>query len=209
MNFNDRVNNHILLEAGLIMMRMNGCPLEKISSPGRSMIYMMPNRETVRIRTCNDHVLITVADRPEEDANLNIEGTDHLLIVMPEVERTSGNIIAYLVPTEIVADAVRESHRKWLDSNPRTMGENTTWNLWFNKDEYKSDGRQEKQNYFEKLDEFRLPVTVSSIEIESELSSCQQSDSSSVKREVEIARRRIAHVASVSPEAVKISVEYL
>ena len=105
------------------------------------MIYMMPNRETVRIRTCNDHVLITVADRPEEDANLNIEGTDHLLIVMPEAERTSGNIIAYLVPTEIVADAVRESHRKWLDSNPRTMGENTTWNLWFNKDEYKSDGR--------------------------------------------------------------------
>ena len=128
---------------------------------------------------------------------------------MPEAERTSGNIIAYLVPTEIVADAVRECHRKWLDSNPRTMGENTTWNLWFNKDEYKSDGRQDKQNYFKKLDEYRLPGTVSSIEIESELSSCQQSDSSSVKREVEIEHRRIAHVASVSPEAVKLSVEYL
>ena len=205
---NSKIDNQVLLEAGLTMMRMNGCPLKRIASPGRSMVYMMPNQETVRIRTCNDHVLITVANRPDEDANLNIEGTDHLLLVMPELERTSGNIIAYLIPTTTVTKAVRESHRKWLDSNPRTKGENTTWNLWFNKDEYKSDGRQDKQNFFKKWKDFRLTETVSSIEIENQLSDRQQGNSLSVREEVEIARQRIAYAASVLPDSVKISIEY-
>ena len=208
MNSRDRIDNEVLLEAGLRMMRDYGSPLEKISSPGRSMIYMKSNGETVRIRTCNDHILIVVADRLEIDAELNIEGTNQLLIVMPEIERTSGNILAYLIPTEIVTNAVRESHKKWLDSNPSTKGRNTTWNLWFNNDEFKSDGRQDKQGYFEKFKDYLLPVTVSSAEIESELSNRELGGVSSVKEEVETARQRIAFAASVSLESVKISIQY-
>ena len=208
MNIKDRIDNEVLLKAGLVMMRVSGIPLKKIPSPGRSMIYAMSNGEEVRVRTCNDHVLIVVADRPTEHANLNIEGTHWLLIVMPEVERTAGRIIAYLVPTKTVANAVRESHKKWLSSNPNTKGENTTWNLWFDKQYYGIDGRLEKYNYFEKWAEFRLEGEVSSIEIESELYSQQQGDSVTIKKEIDNARRRIAHAAAVSPEAVKISVEY-
>ncbi len=59
------------------------------------MIYSLPDRQTVRIRTCNDHILIVVADSPSADARLNIRGTDWLLIVMPEIERTPGKVIAY------------------------------------------------------------------------------------------------------------------
>ena len=33
------------------------------------------------------------------DAKLNIQGTEWLLVVMPEVPRTRGKVLAYLVPT--------------------------------------------------------------------------------------------------------------
>ena len=208
MNLKDRIDNEVLLNAGLVMMRNNGKSLKKISSPGRSMIFAMENGETVRVRTCNDHVLIVVADKPAENANLNIEGTNWLLIVMPAVERTAGRIIAYLVQTEIVASAIREGHKNWLNSNPNTKGKNTTWNLWFDKNYYGNDGRLEKHKYFEKWAEFRLEGEVSSLEIENELISQQQGNSVTIKKEIETARRRIAHAAAVLPEAVKIFVEY-
>ena len=71
------------------------------------MLYKMSDGQTVRVRTCNDHVLIAVADSPNPGARLNIEGTDWLLIVMPEVERTAGNIVAYLVPVQEAVAEVR------------------------------------------------------------------------------------------------------
>lgn len=40
----------------------------------------------------NDHILIVLADRPGGDAKLNVEGTDLLLIIMPEIERTPGSV---------------------------------------------------------------------------------------------------------------------
>ena len=208
MNQTDRIDSKVLLEAGLELMRTNGTSLKRIPSHGRSMIYEMANSETVRVRTCNDHVLITVADRPTENADLNIEGTDFLLIVMPEKERTAGKIIAYLIPTEIVVDAVRESHRIWLNSNPNTKGNNTTWNLWFDKHYYGASGRREKHNYFERWADYRLEGEVTSMEIENQLFNQRQGDSVTIKKVIETARLRIAHVADVSPEAVKITIEY-
>ena len=83
----DRIDNDVLREAGLALMRENGKPLTQRPSPGRSMHYTMPSGESVRVRTSNDHILIVVADKPTVDARLNIEGTDWLLIVMPEAER--------------------------------------------------------------------------------------------------------------------------
>ena len=204
----DRIDNEVLLKAGLELMATNGTPLKKIPSQGRSMIYKMTHGETVRVRTCNDHILVVVADKPAENAKLNIEGTDWLLIVMPEIERTAGKIIAYLVQTDIVVHEVRESHSTWLNSNPNTKGNNTTWNLWFDRSYYGHDGRLRKHDYFEKWADYRLKGEVTSTQIENGLFNRKQGDSVTIKREIETARLRIAHAINVFPEAVKISIEF-
>jgi hypothetical protein len=127
----DRVSNTALLEAGLTLMKAAGNPLEKLPTGSRAMKYKLTNGETVRVRTCNDHVLVVLANSADEGAGLNIEGTDHLLIVMPEVPRTDGTVIAYFVPTGVAVQAVRSSHAEWMASNPSTRGNNRTWNVWF------------------------------------------------------------------------------
>jgi len=82
------VPNELLLAAGLELMKQNGQPLNKRQSSGRSMMYSLPDGRDVRVRTCNDHLLIVLADKHSGDARFNIEGTDLLLIVNPEVPRT-------------------------------------------------------------------------------------------------------------------------
>jgi hypothetical protein len=89
-----RVSNESLLEAGLTLMREAGRPLERLPTNSRAMKFSLSSGETVRVRTCNDHVLVVLADRAEKGARLNIEGTDYLLIVMPEVPRTIGAVSA-------------------------------------------------------------------------------------------------------------------
>jgi hypothetical protein len=83
----DRVPNDALVGAGLKLMRDAGMPLERAPARGRAMIYRLSNGQTVRVRTCNDHVLVVLADESSETAKLNIEGTDHLLVIMPQTPR--------------------------------------------------------------------------------------------------------------------------
>ena len=80
-----RLPNDGLLAAGLELMKQNGMPLTKLPDFGRSMMYSRPDGQTVRVRTCNDHILIVLGDKPSGDAKLNIEGTDWLLVVMPTI----------------------------------------------------------------------------------------------------------------------------
>jgi hypothetical protein len=40
------------------------------------MRYSLPNSESVRVRTCNDHILIVLGDKASGNAKPNIEGTD-------------------------------------------------------------------------------------------------------------------------------------
>ena len=203
----DRVDNDVLRDAGLELMRLNGKPLTKRPSPGRAMLYAMPDGQSVRVRTCNDHILVVVADKPTTDARLNIQGTDWLLIVMPEIERAQGKVIAYLVPTSEAEEAVRESHRAWLASNPNTKGQNTTWNLWFGQSRSGMTGRKQKRGYAEKWSRFRLEGDISTKEFAG-TNVGHASETGSIQTEVEDARRRIAHAASVSVDAVKISIDF-
>jgi len=53
--------------------------------------------------------------------------TDYVLIVMPEVERTQGKVIAYLVPTDVAVTEAKAEHSAWLKTNPNTKGDNRTW----------------------------------------------------------------------------------
>ena len=192
------IDNYDLRDAGLDLMMQNGKPLTKLPGHGRSMRYALPNGETVRIRTCNDHILIVVADDPDPDeATLNIEGTNWLLIVMPAVERTPGNVHAYFVPTSVAVTEVRRCQREWLASNPNTKGNNTTFNLWF-------DSHGKSSGYAEKWRQYRLEGQTEA----KRPMSTENGAMGNIKDEVEIAKQRIAKVAGVSTAAVRITVDF-
>ncbi len=195
----EKVPNSHLLDVGLKLMEQNGKPLKKLASKGRAMLYQLNNGETVRARTCNDHILIAVADSPAENAKLNIEVTDWLLIAMPETPRTAGDVIAYLIPTHIAVKEVRDTHRQWLATNPKTRGDNTTWNLWFD-----DAGPEKAGGYARKWSQYRLQGKKSTDSI----NPGRHESVNPVKAEVDAARARIAKVAGVPVESVRISIDF-
>ena len=196
----NKVSNQALLAAGLKAMHAAGKPMQKMQTNTRSMKYQLSNGETVRVRTCNDHVLVVLADSAEESATLNIEGTDHLLIVMPEVPRMDGLITVYFVPTTIAVTAVRQTHADWLASNPSTKGNNRTWNIWFD------DGPAMSGGFAKKWAEYRLATKASTIDVGAASDIVAVRDNRSLGAVIAAARKAIAEAAGVSVEAVKISV---
>jgi hypothetical protein len=195
----DRIESDTLVKAGLDAMKRVGKPLSKLPSKGRAMLYALPSGETVRMRTCNDHVLIVVADSPTAEAKLNIEGTAWLLLVMPETERSAGRTVAYLLPVSEVEREARKTHAEWLATRPNTKGQNTTWNLWF-----KRDAPGKANDYATKWARYKLD---SSIEVR-ESNGSAAPGTNNVKAEVETARKRIAAAAGVPVEAVKITINF-
>jgi hypothetical protein len=193
----DGVSNDLLLAAALELMRQNGKPLTKSPGFGRSMRYSLPNGESVRIRTSNDHILIVLADQPSGNAKLNIEGTNWLLIAMPEVERTPGKIRAYLLPTKVAVDAARKTHQDWLATNPNTKGNNTTWNLWFC-----ADGPAKANNFDTYWKQYLLKGDA---DVKPDVT--METDGS-VKSEVEAARQRISKAAGVPATSVRITIDF-
>ncbi len=163
------------------------------------MLYALPNGETVRMRTCNDHVLIVVAESTSPDSKLNIEGTDWLLLVMPETERKAGKTVAFLLPVAEVEKEARRTHGEWLATQPNTKGRNTTWNLWF-----KKDAPGKANDYAAKWARYKLDSTVEVAESPAALAPV----AGNVKAEVETARKRIAAAAGVPVEAVKITINF-
>lgn len=201
MKNNNKVPNSKLLQAGLKLMHQNNKALTKVPSLGRSRLFELPNGDTVRARTCNDHILVVVADSPDQDARLNIEGTDWLLIVMPEKPRSYGKIMAYLVPAEEAVEEVRRTYRKWLRSNPNTRGSNTTWNLSF-----KDGGFGD--NYAKTWAKYLLEGDVSTLDDDAIDEAVVQNQGGNINAAVASAREHLARVAGVSPQAVKISIDF-
>lgn len=188
-----RVDNEYLIAAGMELMRCAGKPIQKIDSPGRSMIYRLDSGETVRMRTCNVHSLnLNVSD----EGHFNIEGTDYLLFVTPEIERTLGTVIAYLVPTTIAIDAARQAHDEWFASRPNLTEKNSAPVLRFNK-----RGSPVANDFATKWSEFRLGTS-------SPAHSTNDARIVSTKEEVEAARLRIARSAGVNIDKVKVTIEY-
>lgn len=197
----DRVPNEALLEAGLALMEQAGKPLEKVPTNSRAMMYRLRGRETVRVRTCNDHILVVLADSADEGARLNIEGTDFLLIVMPETPRTAGQIIGYLVPTLIAADAVRRTHAEWLASSPNTKGKNRTWNIWFDDESPKAGG------FAKRWAQYRLTGSATTHPITASATPWGSARSGKLGEVIAAARQQIADAAGVPMDAVKITVQ--
>lgn len=199
----DRVPNEALAQAGLELMKQGRKPLERIKSNGRAMIYRMSDGATVRLRTCNDHLLVVVADADDPDtACLNVDGTDFVLIVMPERQRTPGPVIGYLIPAGIVANAARSSHKDWLATRPNTKGDNRTWNLWFNK-----DGPSKANNFAEKWCQYRLTGSASAGLAAAVASSSSSSPPMKLGDVIALAKLQIAEAAGVSAERVKITID--
>jgi len=196
----DKVSNQALLEAGLAAVRATGKSMQKMQTSSRAMKYQLDNGETVRVRTCNDHVLVVLADSAEQSAALNIEGTDHLLIVMPAVPRTEGSVIAYLVPTVAAIEAVRQAHADWLKTNPSTKGNNRTWTIWF------GDGPAAYSGFAQKWSQYRLPTTESTVAVSHVIDSGHGRDTRPLGMVIAEARKAIAEAAGVAVEAVKITV---
>lgn len=195
-----RVDSSRLVEAGLTSMRRAGKPLTRLPSKGRAMIYALPNGETVRVRTCNDHVLIVVGETADLDTKLNVEGTDWLLMVMPEIERTPGDTLCYLLPAKEVEAEARRTHEEWLAGNPSTKGDNRTWNLWFGK-----NAPTKANDYATKWAKYRVET---SIPATASVLTDEERPQGDVKSEVDEARRRIARAAGVPIEAVKITINF-
>ena len=182
------------------MMRHASKPLERAQSKGPAMIYRTPTGETVRLRTCNDHILIVVGDSPAEDARLNIEGTDLLLVVMPERPRTNGPAVVYLIPTEEAVKEARRTHSEWLKSSPNTRGQNNTWNLWFD------DGNAVAGGYARKWAKYKLPGTASTIAPEPP--SSPAGDGAKPRQVMDDCRNKVAEAFGVRPDQVKISIDF-
>lgn len=189
-----------LVRAGLDLMRQGGKPLERAPSKGTAMIYRTPDGKTVRLRTCNDHILIVVGDSPDEDAKLNIEDTDLLLVVMPERPRTNGPAVAYLIPTEVAVAEARRTHSDWLATNPNTKGKNNTWNLWFDDDNPKAGG------YARTWAKYKLPGSASTVPPEPP--SMPAGDGAKPRQVMDDCRIKIAEAFGVRPDAVKISIDF-
>jgi hypothetical protein len=211
-----RVPNDALLTAGLDLMQQDGKPLTRVDSFGGSMRYSLPDGKSVRVRTCNDHILIVLASKDSRNAKLNIEGTDFLLVVMPEIERTAGKVNAYFIPTSVAVEASRSSHQAWKDSNPNTKGDNRTWNLWFRKNGktmMHSDYETKWAEYRLKGEAYTQALTTGNAGGGGNTGSplavaAGPAGDGSVKAEVEIARQRISKAAGVSPDAVRITIQY-
>lgn len=97
----------------------------------RELVYQV-GQERIRLRTSRNHMLPVTAETPDTNAILDIErgNADKLLIVMPSLDKSS-DYLAFLVPTAIVATAIRQDHDRWLASNPNTKGNNRTWYVQF------------------------------------------------------------------------------
>lgn len=208
-----RIPSDILRDCALRQMEEAGKPLEKLPTNSRAMLYKMENGETVRIRTTNDPILIVVADAVGPEANLNIEGTDHLLVVMLETPRTPGPVRSYFVPTDIAVPAVRKSRQEWLDSDPNTKGENRTWNIWF------EDTGRPSGNFEKKWAEYLLPITAStgdvsnlepvvphSIIAEKRKAPAGSSTHKTVADVIEEATQEISELTGVPRETIRIEV---
>ena len=197
----DRVSSKQLLAAGLQIMRNAGRELKKIKTSGRAQIYEMNNGETIRVRTCNDHVLLIAAENDGTYENMSIKGTDWILVVMPEIERTQSNIMAYLIPTDIAVEEARKILSEWTAIGSKTRGEHVTWYLFFSGDKGKR-----AYGYHEKWKQYLMESNKAILPKEPRPQT--EEAINPLKQEIDIARHRIAKAAGVPAESVRISIDF-
>jgi len=128
----NKLTTESLRHAGLLLAELAGHSLHHVGGGTKKQIYKDKEGHDVRLRTTNDRVLTVRGSDPDpSEADLDIDGCDFVLIVMPTEKRQQGLIEAYWVPTPVAANTLRSAHNAWLDSQPRTSRENRTFSVWF------------------------------------------------------------------------------
>jgi len=194
------IDSEILVNSGLAAMKRTGKPLAPLRREARATIYVMPNGETVRMRTCNDRKVVVVSWTDALDAKLNIEGTDWVLLVMPEVRRKLGKTICYLVPTNVLAAEARCVREAWLARKPDRVRNNRTWKLWFG--QKKGGNASDLETMWS---QYRLDISIIAAQ---RTVSAPSSRGIVVKKEIDEARRRIALAAGVPIKTVRIKISF-
>ena len=207
-----KIPNQHLVKAAETVMSENGMALERLPAKGRAMLYRMQDGKSVRLRTSNDHVLVVVADSPDVDAPVNVEGTDMLLAVMPEIERSPSRVVAFLVPSDIAARDAREGYREWLKNGPRTKGSNNTRTIWFDEDlSQASHGFMARWKQYQLNSDVRVDGELSIPEFPKSPTPSVPNASGETRPKlrdiVEDAKQKIADAAGVQPEDVHISID--
>lgn len=91
---------------------------------------------------------------------------------------------------------------------PENQGQKYHWNLWFDTDYDGAEARDLKHSYATKWSQYRLEGTVSSLEIGNSSSLQKPINSNSIKSEIDIAQQRIARVANIPHEAVRVTIDF-
>ncbi|MEQ8354647.1 MAG: hypothetical protein RH942_03845 [Kiloniellaceae bacterium] len=152
---NGKLTTVALREAALKIAEQSGRPLRRDAEHKREQLYLDNDHKKVRLRTSNDRVLTVSASSPvPEEARLDIEGCDALLIAMPTERRGTDRVEAYWLPVAIAIQEVKRAHRIWLDSDPNTKKHNKTFSIWFDEAFFESE------MFCEKWSEYRLPITL-------------------------------------------------
>jgi hypothetical protein len=204
-----KVQAEDLKNAAYRAMEELGHSLSQIKTGTRSMIFEMEDGRTVRLRTTNDPVLICVAETNDVEAKLNVEGTDFLLLAMPEIPRTPGRVLVYLVPTQRVLTDVKESHKAWLATNPRTKGDNHTRNIWFENRGTPWSGFHDKWSEYKTIVEANAPPSLRPEEQESTQE--RQVLSTEPQTVAEIINRtthEISQITGIKADKIKIELRF-
>jgi hypothetical protein len=190
-----------LAKAGLELLEQHvGGSLERLKTRRpKEMKYQMPDGSTVRVKTCVDPTMLVVASDPSpESAKLSIEGTDYLLLVMPEKPREVGPIMAHFVPTSVAVETIRSTQRAWLESDPNTKGDNKSWHIRFD-----GDGAKPWNGFQRHWAKYRLPGKASIDHFGLGASTAKQNSEDAIA----IAKRMVAAAKGVRPEQVRISID--
>jgi len=156
-------------------------------------------RALVKAASLGSAMVRTDRDDADSAKLLGFEAdVDHVLFAVGS--RDSTEIVAYLVPIKEVEAAYRSGHRVWRSTHA-VRNENTTWVLWFN-----DSGTTPECNGFDrKWAQYRVGTSSPTAHVSGDPSAVGHGGNNSA---IEDAKGLIAARLGVSPDQVKIVIEY-
>ena len=112
-------------------------------------------------------------------------------------------VIRFTSTIELVGDPERCWRSVLLATEPDTKGGNTTWAIWFD-----DRGQQKSSGYAEKWAKYRLDGQVSTLDFADNAPKQRRDNAGDLKAEVKVARERIAEIAGVQTDSVRISIDF-
>jgi hypothetical protein len=150
-----KLSTETLRHVGLALSEAQGIKLRHAGKNQADQLYSAEGK-TYRLRTTNDRCLTVGASSPDpNNAMLDFEGCDFLIITMPVVRRSLDAVEAFIIPAGLVKETLCHCHGNWLKREDKyTAGNNQTYSIWFD------DRGWEASNFGVKWREYRIPFTL-------------------------------------------------